>query len=129
MPHYVSWVLKVQGTSDPNNIDVRGEPKFFMDGRVYNGPWGRPQNDGPALRAIALINYANQLIAKGRMQEVKDTLYSTDLNKPVWSQDSGFGAGRMGEIQRRFICFHGIKFDLEYVAHQWQQTSFDLWEE
>ncbi|GAB5354373.1 hypothetical protein AAMO2058_000113300 [Amorphochlora amoebiformis] len=105
MPHYVSWVLKVQGTSDPNNIDVRGEPKFFMDGRVYNGPWGRPQNDGPALRAIALINYANQLIAKGRMQEVKDTLYSTDLNKP------------------------GIKFDLEYVAHQWQQTSFDLWEE
>src|SRR5688500_12439879 len=29
-----------------------GEPKFSMSGEPYAGPWGRPQDDGPALRAI-----------------------------------------------------------------------------
>lgn len=32
-----------------------GEVKFFVDGTAFQGPWGRPQNDGPALRALALI--------------------------------------------------------------------------
>ncbi|KAH7626280.1 Six-hairpin glycosidase-like protein [Sordaria sp. MPI-SDFR-AT-0083] len=38
-----------------------GEPKFNADGSRYNGNWGRPQRDGPALRAIALIEYSNYL--------------------------------------------------------------------
>src|SRR4051812_28309101 len=29
-----------------------GEPKFNVDGSAFTGPWARPQNDGPALRAI-----------------------------------------------------------------------------
>ncbi|MBL7665730.1 MAG: glycoside hydrolase family 15 protein [Bacteriovoracaceae bacterium] len=33
-----------------------GEPKFNVDGTAFNGPWGRPQNDGPALRANILIS-------------------------------------------------------------------------
>lgn len=32
-----------------------GEPKFFVDGRVFDGPWGRPQNDGPAIRSWAYL--------------------------------------------------------------------------
>ena len=32
-----------------------GEPKFNIDGTRFNGAWGRPQRDGPALRAIALM--------------------------------------------------------------------------
>jgi Glycosyl hydrolases family 15 len=35
---YVGWVRAEQFQSDPNGIDVRGEPKFFLpDGAVYNG--------------------------------------------------------------------------------------------
>ncbi|ORX44578.1 glucoamylase [Hesseltinella vesiculosa] len=34
-----------------------GEPKFNADGSVFTGPWGRPQNDGPAERASTLILY------------------------------------------------------------------------
>lgn len=41
MQTYVDWVHKAQFASDPNGIDVRGEPKFFLGlggsmGNVYN---------------------------------------------------------------------------------------------
>ena len=32
-----------------------GEPKIKIDRTPYNDPWGRPQNDGPALRGINMI--------------------------------------------------------------------------
>ena len=31
------------------------EPKFNIDGSPYLGEWGRPQNDGPALRGIVCL--------------------------------------------------------------------------
>ena len=43
MNEYVVWVHKAQFAPDPNGIDVRGEPKFFLGsqggamGAVYNG--------------------------------------------------------------------------------------------
>lgn len=36
-----------------------GEPKFHVDGSAFNEEWCRPQNDSPALRAIALLRYVN----------------------------------------------------------------------
>src|SRR5688500_16671266 len=33
------------------SLDFLGEPKFQADGSAFNDPWGRPQNDGPAIRA------------------------------------------------------------------------------
>lgn len=36
-----------------------GEPKFNVNLTQFTGSWGRPQRDGPALRATALILYAN----------------------------------------------------------------------
>lgn len=43
MKAYVQWVLRVQNEPDPNGIDVRIEPKFFLpDGGVYTGGWCRP---------------------------------------------------------------------------------------
>lgn len=32
-----------------------GEPKYLISLARFNGAWGRPQRDGPALRAIALM--------------------------------------------------------------------------
>jgi glucoamylase len=72
------WVPKAQFANDPNGgFDIRGEPKWFMDGRVYNGPWGRLQNDGPALRALVLTRYASQLLQKGDAAgaQVKQALF------------------------------------------------------
>lgn len=33
-----------------------GEPKFMVNGQPFTGPWGRPQNDGPAIRTLAMLS-------------------------------------------------------------------------
>ena len=33
---------------------AKGEPKYNINCTPFNGDWGRPQNDGPALRGIML---------------------------------------------------------------------------
>ncbi|CEL55684.1 glucoamylase [Rhizoctonia solani AG-1 IB] len=38
-----------------------GEPKFNIDESAFTGDWGRPQRDGPALRATTMITYANSV--------------------------------------------------------------------
>ncbi|CAD6903866.1 unnamed protein product [Tilletia controversa] len=81
-----------------------GEPKFNADGSLFTGPWGRPQNDGPALRATALMKYARTIGLSDPL--IASKLYKSDLSQPSL-----------------------IKSDLEYVAHHWQDPTFDLWEE
>ncbi|KIY63917.1 carbohydrate-binding module family 20 protein [Cylindrobasidium torrendii FP15055 ss-10] len=76
-----------------------GEPKFNIDLSAFTGGWGRPQRDGPALRSTAFITYGNYLLAKGNTSYVTNTLW------PI------------------------IQLDLDYVAQNWNQTGFDLWEE
>jgi len=92
---------RVQDASTPSG-DV-GEPKFNLNGTAYTGPWGRPQNDGPALRAMTFIRYANTLLGQGR--DISH-LYHADLPPTT-----------------------PIKRDLEFVAHHWGDTCFDIWEE
>lgn len=57
-----------------------GEPKFNADGSRYNGNWGRPQRDGPALRAIALIEYSKYLVKKGEGERVKEVIWPVIAN-------------------------------------------------
>ena len=83
-----------------------GEPKFHVDGTAFNGDWGRPQNDGPALRAMTLIRFAKELLKKGEEKIVRELLYDSSL--PATTV---------------------IKADLEFVSHHWMEASFDLWEE
>ncbi|EHK98266.1 putative Glucoamylase [Glarea lozoyensis 74030] len=66
-----------------------GEPKFNADGSAFTGSWGRPQRDGPALRATALITYAKWLVSNG---------YSSTATSLVWPV---------------------IQNDLSYVAQYW----------
>ncbi len=79
-----------------------GEPKYEMDGRAFDGPWGRPQDDGPAEEASTLIALAAEFIKEGR----------PELARALYGDSNG-----------------GIKAGLEYVSHRWRQTSFDVWEE
>ncbi|KJZ80408.1 hypothetical protein HIM_00258 [Hirsutella minnesotensis 3608] len=75
------------------------EPKFEANLTSFNGNWGRPQRDGPALRAITLITYANWLIQND---------YTSTVSEIIWPI---------------------VRNDLNYVAQYWNQTGFDLWEE
>lgn len=76
-----------------------GEPKFNVDETAFTGAWGRPQRDGPALRATALIAYSNWLLARGQNSTVVSTIWPIVAN------------------------------DLAYVGQYWNRTTFDLWEE
>ena len=56
---YLNWIQLIQNKKDPNGIDIRIEPKYEIpSGNAYTGGWCRPQNDGPGLQAISLINSA-----------------------------------------------------------------------
>jgi len=101
----VDWVAsmaKMQQVENPSggvSTGGLGEPKFNIGETAFNGDWGRPQRDGPALRSTSIIRFANHLLARGDEAWVKNHLW------PV------------------------LKLDLGYVADSWNLTGFDLWEE
>ncbi|KAK9414358.1 putative 1, 4-alpha-D-glucan glucohydrolase [Seiridium unicorne] len=91
-------VSNPSGTFLPSGKGL-GEPKYNVDGTRFNGNWGRPQRDGPALRAIALITYSNWLVSVGQASRAQTVVW------PI------------------------ISNDLSYVGQYWNSTGFDLWEE
>lgn len=107
--HYVSWTRMIQQQNPPlPGQDILGEPKFYINGYPFDGAWGRPQNDGPAIRATVLIRFAQQLLNQHEKEYVQTYLYNSNLDP------QSMGA---------------IKIDLEYIAHHWTDENFDLWEE
>ncbi|PQE17371.1 glucoamylase precursor protein [Rutstroemia sp. NJR-2017a BVV2] len=96
-------VIASPSTVDPN-CDLTsgaglGEPKFYTNETAFLEYWGRPQRDGPALRAMALMSFGNDRLALGQNTTVKDIIW------PV------------------------VRNDLAYVAQYWNLSTFDLWEE
>lgn len=75
-------VSNPSGTFLPSGAGL-GEPKYNIGITRFNGAWGRPQRDGPALRATALITYSNWLISNGQVEKAKTVLWpiiSNDLS-------------------------------------------------
>jgi len=73
--------------------DGLGEAKFYTNLTRFDGTWGRPQRDGPALRAIAFMNLAPVLIGLNETDEYKEIYWPLVLN------------------------------DLKYVGQYWNQVS------
>lgn len=99
---YIISQAKLQQVDNPSGgIDSGGlgEPKFHVDLSAFTGEWGRPQRDGPPLRATALMIYGNHLLENGDKAHVQSDIW------PV------------------------VENDLGYVTQYWNQTGFDLWEE
>ena len=97
--HAEATLQQVPNPSGSVSTGGLGEPKFNINETAFTGPWGRPQRDGAALRSTALLTYANWLAANGNASYATDTLW------PV------------------------IQLDLDYVASNWNESTFDLWEE
>lgn len=108
LENYVHWTRLIQHQYDPLGENILGEPKFYIDGYPFEGAWGRPQNDGPAIRASVLTRFANDLLNQNKGQYVANYLYKPSMDPNL-----------MG----------AIKLDLEYIAHHWEDANFDLWEE
>ncbi|GAO15268.1 hypothetical protein UVI_02040930 [Ustilaginoidea virens] len=99
---YLAAQAKLQGVSNPSGGPTTGglgEPKFHVNLTQFTGAWGRPQRDGPPLRATTLILYANRLVDQGDARGAVETAW------PV------------------------ISNDLAYAVRYWNRTGFDLWEE
>ncbi|KAK2044146.1 family 15 glycosyl hydrolase [Colletotrichum somersetense] len=91
-------ITNPSGSFLPSGLGL-GEAKYTVDGSRFNGAWGRPQRDGPALRAITLITYSRWLTENGEQAKAKDVIW------PI------------------------ISNDLSYTGQYWNSTGFDLWEE
>ncbi|WEW60766.1 glycoside hydrolase 15 protein [Emydomyces testavorans] len=99
---YITAQAYLQTVSNPSGTLSTGglaEPKFYVNQTAFTGEWGRPQADGPALRATVMIAYAKWLLDNGH----------TDAAK--------------------FIVWPVVQNDLSYIGQFWNTTGFDLWEE
>ncbi|CAO3645630.1 unnamed protein product [Cunninghamella echinulata] len=80
---YITYSKNAQSTSTACNC--LGEPKFNPDGSSFTGPWGRPQNDGPAERATTLIIYSNIV----KSSDLKPMIYKDlDYITTVWDNQN-----------------------------------------
>ena len=57
-------IQKIDNPSGGLSTGGLGEPKFNVDETQFTDAWGRPQNDGPALRVTAMVGYAKHLIVR-----------------------------------------------------------------
>ncbi|MBK2125916.1 glycoside hydrolase family 15 protein [Fangia hongkongensis] len=109
LDNYINWSSHINTLSPVNYsceneaCPVLGEPKFNLDGSIYTGPWGRNQNDGPAIRAVALMQILDN--------------YAKNNKTPK-------GYDNIDAVFREVI-----EPNLNYVASNWQSPTFDLWEE
>lgn len=98
---------RAQEQNDPNLQTGLGEPKFYLNNTIFRGPWGRPQNDGPATSAITLMAFSQSyLAAGGNLSTVKSQIYDSSTNSAA-----------------------PVQKDLLFIAKNWTSPSFDIWEE
>ncbi|KAG0053842.1 hypothetical protein BGZ83_000316 [Gryganskiella cystojenkinii] len=87
---WISFEYGLQSISNPtvsitgNIQDNVGEPKFNIDGTAYTQPWGRPQNDGPALRTRTIVKFLRAYVPI-----TGDTSYASSLYNMI-SRDMSY---------------------------------------
>jgi glucoamylase len=97
--NYIHAERKIQNL---NTLTYLGEPKINVDLTPYNEPWGRPQNDSPALRCISIMKYYNFILKNEEFDHIDNRFfYNKTLNKQSL-----------------------IKSDLEYVSHNYFKPCF-----
>ncbi|CAI4039666.1 hypothetical protein SMKI_09G0740 [Saccharomyces mikatae IFO 1815] len=94
------------GIGYTNDTEALGDPKWNVDNTAFTDEWGRPQNDGPALRAIAILKIINYLKQSG-----------TDFGEEYPFQST---ADMFDDI---------VRWDLRFIVDHWMSSGFDLWEE
>jgi glucoamylase len=77
-----------------------GEPRYTVSGDVDTVPWSRPQYDGPALRALSILEY--------------------------FKAES---AGHLSSPGSDALALEVLHTDLDYLTTVWDQRGFDVWEE
>lgn len=95
---YINNEIELQNTKSSGDL---GEPKYNTDRTPYTKPWGRPQNDGPALRGLTMIKiyhlFHNDYPSLGKLvlnSISKDLNYIlkhyNDKSFDLWEEIDGF---------------------------------------
>lgn len=88
-------------------------PCSQVDGSAFKGSWGRPQNDGPALRSITTCQYMSHLL-NTRSSSESSVIFAKEH---LWSPKSA--------SSKKLL----IRDDLDYLCRAWKDKTFELWEE
>ncbi|CAO1621330.1 unnamed protein product [Parajaminaea phylloscopi] len=118
---FIDLSLKLQRVANPSGTFETGglgEPKFNVDGSAFEGSWGRPQNDGPALRTISVARYMRHILdTRPNLAGANMDASRKFLLEKVWSSKETQGEE----------CL--IRDDLNYICREWKGKTFELWEE
>ena len=99
LPEILNYIETETKTQQTKTLTGIGEPKFNLDISSFNKPWGRPQNDGPALRGLNMIKLYHFFYTK------KYYSICNNVIRPI------------------------IETDIDYIINNYNKPSFDLWEE
>lgn len=94
----INYIEREKSIQNLDTISGLGEPKINIDSTPFNGNWGRPQNDGPALRCLNFLKLYK--------------LFKNDYKN----------------ITKNLIV-KIIEKDVKYILSNYDNPSFDLWEE
>ena len=138
-PIYFQYIINyIENESKLQNLETRsglGEPKYEINCSAFNGEWGRPQNDGPALRGIMLFkiielfNYKYDTIINNLIVPilVKDIKYiQENYNKEsydIWEEIKGW------HFYTRMVQLKFLKDSLRYKRLFNKLINFQLIEE
>ena len=139
--NYIEIESRLQGLE---TISGLGEPKYNINCTAFNGSWGRPQNDGPALRGIILFqiielfSYKYETIVKQLILPIiiKDLNYLLSnyrkVSFDIWEEKKGWHFyTRMVQAKflkeaLRFKKLFGDEMDTELVTNAYQGLLSDL---
>ena len=139
--NYIEIESRLQGLE---TISGLGEPKYNINCTAFNGSWGRPQNDGPALRGIILFqiielfSYKYETIVKQLILPIiiKDLNYLLSnyrkVSFDIWEEKKGWHFyTRMVQAKflkeaLRFKKLFGDEMDTELVINAYKGLLSDL---
>lgn len=91
MKDYLSLTADLQKERSDYGL---GEPRYTVEGKIDPLPWSRPQFDGPALRALVVMDYlevantANKSLALSVLKKDLDFSYKNWMNRgfDIWEE-------------------------------------------
>jgi len=98
-PEYLQYVRAEADLSAAHGEALLGETRVNPDGTLDISKWPRPQFDGPAMRAIALLRWQNTLRLENDLASAADALLRADLrftlrhwreaSFDIWEEEKG----------------------------------------
>lgn len=128
---YINLEYKLQKL---NTLSGIGEPKFNSNISSFNESWGRPQNDGPALRGIimlkiiklfrndydVLIKNIIEIILKKDLEYICNTLHDSCFD--LWEENKGYHYYTR-VVQCKFLKESYNYFNDEYLKEKYLECK------